>query len=571
MRQEILSAIAQIEAQFSFKFVPAAQAKPKSVPGAIQKYAKSCTPSQVVAIMDTTLFSSGKEGFLFTETHFYNSFAAKTPVQLDNVTGVKLAGKDHVEFTYKGGKKETLFTSIYAPYIHDIFDAILKQTRKRPKAQKKAEEPKAAAPKADSLEAAVAQMLAGQKSKKETPAPEAQSPAQLVETGKRELDAKHYDAAREAFRKAAEQGSAEGAYRLGRMYHDAQGMEKDDVQAVEWYRKAADQGYALAQNALGRMYDKGWGVTKNYSDAFHWYRKAAEQGLAVAQFNVGNMYYHGDGVPGDYSMAREWYEKAAAQGNAKAMYGLGQIYENGKGVKEDKAEAVKWYRMAAEKGHEKAKEALERLEKKDQAPEQGDASSLFSLQEAIARQLAKQGAVSTPPEEVKEPETPEEPEPEKTPAGKTPTVDPQAEKLLSEGLKEYRTGNYGAASRAFQKAANLDHPYAWFNLGVIYEKGRGVSRNLSTAFRWYLKAAEANIAEAQYNVGQMYYLGEGTDADQDKAFEWYLKAAEAGIAEAQAMVGAIYQGHKDLEQARMWLQKAADQGLEAAKGALEKL
>ena len=45
--------------------------------------------------------------------------------------------------------------------------------------------------------------------------------------------------------KAAERGDANAQYRLGNCY--AEGMEKNDAEAVKWYRKAAEQGNDDAQ------------------------------------------------------------------------------------------------------------------------------------------------------------------------------------------------------------------------------------------------------------------------------------------------------------------------------------
>jgi TPR repeat protein len=44
----------------------------------------------------------------------------------------------------------------------------------------------------------------------------------------------------------AEHGDAEAQYNLGILYHDGQGVPRDDAEAVKWYRKAAEQGNALA-------------------------------------------------------------------------------------------------------------------------------------------------------------------------------------------------------------------------------------------------------------------------------------------------------------------------------------
>ena len=40
---------------------------------------------------------------------------------------------------------------------------------------------------------------------------------------------------------------------------NAQGVPKDEAEAVRWYRKAAEQGLAHAQNNLGSLYVYGAG------------------------------------------------------------------------------------------------------------------------------------------------------------------------------------------------------------------------------------------------------------------------------------------------------------------------
>jgi TPR repeat protein len=45
-------------------------------------------------------------------------------------------------------------------------------------------------------------------------------------------------------------------------------------------------------------------------------------------------------------------------------------------------------------------------------------------------------------------------------------------------------------ARLWQLAAAQGHPGAAFNLGVLYETGRGVARDVKEAARWYQLAAE---------------------------------------------------------------------------------
>lgn len=68
----------------------------------------------------------------------------------------------------------------------------------------------------------------------------------------------------------AEQGDADGQWRLGLLYHHGQGVPHDDEEAVRWYRLAADQGHAGGQVSLGFMYDAGLGVPQDYGEAVRW-------------------------------------------------------------------------------------------------------------------------------------------------------------------------------------------------------------------------------------------------------------------------------------------------------------
>jgi TPR repeat protein len=173
------------------------------------------------------------------------------------------------------------------------------------------------------------------------------------------------------FRKAADQGNADGQYKLGFIFYNGQGVPQDYAEAMKWFRKAVDQGDADAQNALGAMYYHGYGVPKDYAEAMKWYRKAVNQGNAEAQSNIGGMYANGEGVPQDYAEAAKWYRKAADQGNADGQVGVGVMYQIGQGVPKDDAEAMKWYRKAADQGDADAQEDITRLnEERDAAAQQ---------------------------------------------------------------------------------------------------------------------------------------------------------------------------------------------------------
>lgn len=146
----------------------------------------------------------------------------------------------------------------------------------------------------------------------------------------------------------ANQGDVTAQSRLGKMFKNGFGVEKNDVIAVRWFRKAANQGDVISKYNLGLMYYHGYGVEQNYENALQFYLEAAEKGHANAQLNLGIMYYNGIGVIKDYKQAVNWYHKAAKQQQARSQRNLGLMYQRGLGVEKNYKKAIFWYRKAAE-------------------------------------------------------------------------------------------------------------------------------------------------------------------------------------------------------------------------------
>ena len=67
-------------------------------------------------------------------------------------------------------------------------------------------------------------------------------------------------------------------------------------------------------------------------------------------------------------------------------------------------------------------------------------------------------------------------------------------------------------TRNFRKNVELakrGDALAQLNVGVAYDTGHGVEKDLEQALSWYRKAAEQGYAKAQYNLGLNYYIGKG--------------------------------------------------------------
>jgi uncharacterized protein len=127
----------------------------------------------------------------------------------------------------------------------------------------------------------------------------------------------------------------------------------------------------------------------------------------------------------------------------------------------------------------------------------------------------------------------------------------------------YNRGDYATALHLISALAGQGDADAQFNLGLLYNKGKGVTQNYVEALKWYGLAADQAHPGAQLNLGVMYKNGKGVPQDYAEAVKWYRLAADQGIAEAQYNMGIMYKNGqgvpKDYVQAHMWFNLAASQ------------
>ena len=104
-------------------------------------------------------------------------------------------------------------------------------------------------------------------------------------------------------------------------------------------------------------------------------------------------------------------------------------------------------------------------------------------------------------------------------------------------------------------AAIKAFPPAQYSMGVLYDKGLGVTENKSTALLWYYAAAENNYAKAQYNLGVFFLRGIGTSVNLKEANLWFSKAAQQGLGQAAKILITLSQvkdsGSQSLNKVRL--------------------
>lgn len=130
----------------------------------------------------------------------------------------------------------------------------------------------------------------------------------------------------------------------------------------------------------------------------------------------------------------------------------------------------------------------------------------------------------------------------------------------------------GTALRLWQPLAESGHVDAQFNMGLLYDNGVGVERDLARAAEWYRRAAEAGDRTAQSYLGEMYARGHGVETDYAEAVEWYRKAALQRDGLAAYNLGILYASGRGVPvddiYAYAWLSVAEASG-QSTNGVLE--
>ena len=157
-------------------------------------------------------------------------------------------------------------------------------------------------------------------------------PGQALRAGLADLKSGNADASVVALTYAADGGETIARWKLGEMYADGQGVQRDDIKAYHYF------------NQLVEDYDEDQPDRRNLS--------------AISNAFVAVGVYCLDGIPNsdvrpDPERAHELFQYAATIfGNPNAQYNLAQMYIVGSGgLSKDNITAIRWLAVAAQKGH----------------------------------------------------------------------------------------------------------------------------------------------------------------------------------------------------------------------------
>ena len=140
------------------------------------------------------------------------------------------------------------------------------------------------------------------------------------------------------------------------------------------------------------------------------------------------------------------------------------------------------------------------------------------------------------------------------------------------GYDAAKIGDYETALKEWRPLAEKKNALAQYQIGLLYQHGKGVFKNLVKAATLYQLAAEQNLASAQSSLGNFYLSGRGVKQDFKKALYWSKRAAFQGEVTAQTRLAFVLRYGKgtkrNIPESLIWYKKAAEQGYVPAQDSL---
>jgi len=245
-------------------------------------------------------------------------------------------------------------------------------------------------------------------------------------------------------------------------------LDQDYESAMKIFKPLAKKGNSEAIYYIKLIEKTGYRSKSSYKDGKDAYlrndfelaleilKPLAEEGDSWSQYILSLMYESGQGVEKNQEESIKWLILAAESGVPKIQYDLGIRYFYGYGIEQNYNEAAKWWELSANAGI---------------------ADSQYNL-----------------------------------------------------GLMYYRgigiTKDKNKARILIEKAAKQEHDKAQHRLAMIYALD---DEDFITSLNWLEESAKKNNVEAQYNLGVFYERGYGVTKDLNKAKKWFQLAADQGL------------------------------------------
>lgn len=321
----------------------------------------------------------------------------------------------------------------------------------------------------------------------------------------------HPKSYKEAFQRydelASLNGNSSAQHMLGFMYATGIGgaVERDQAKALMYHTFAALGGNTKSQMTVGYRHHTGVGVSRNCNEAAYWYKEVADKAIA----------YSRSGPPGGQALQKDVFRIADESGG---VYGEGAsvvssgVYANKAGPSSDQHAAfddvLEYLDLMSRKGDVKATFSLGRLHYDGSRTMKRNLRAARAYFMIVARKYwAKDGSVIADDSSV---------------------------------IK------FAAKSAGY--------------LGRMFLRGEGMEQSFDKALTWFRRGLTNGDALCEYELGLMYQEGLGVRKDIMTAADYFKEAANQDLASAQIRLGQLFLDQGDVQTATRYLEVAARHG-----------
>ncbi len=541
MRRWIEYAVENYRSKNSFGFQLAKDLKERQVSQAIEKYAKIVKPEEVVALMDTTVFRSGKTGFLFTERYLYGDrYKDEGPIELMFLEKAEVRPENNscCVLTYEDGRTREVDVSVFLDVV-DVLNMMIRQRKQHEGDEEEGEHLQEADQKerAEFEKAAVSvaparitervgmdgneDLVRSRRAAEDADTPEsaggAGAAAEATEGGR--MEENQAEGAKTAIEVTEKTGGfpaievTEGSGESEQEEHlpieiiqleDLTDLEDlEDIEDIDGSDDLDESEVQFGQEDLsGTEQSEGSGLAdaQSYEQAL----KLAEEGDGASMYRLAEMYYEGVQTDKDVKQALRWFRESAKAEYVPAMLRMMQFYRDGEQVKQNFQLSMSWVKKAAATG---------------------DPRGQFALADAYIYGLAGRQDVDAGLAILGE---------------RAALGDESAERLVEKVLEDIQD----ARERFDAGIRNPSTASGYYEMGMYCQKGDGYYTYPREAAEYFQKAAEKEHVDAQYQLACAYYYGEGVKKNEELCVQWLEKAAAKSHKEAMELLNGIQEKQK---------------------------
>lgn len=541
MRRWIEYAVENYRSKNSFGFQLAKDLKERQVSQAIEKYAKIVKPEEVVALMDTTVFRSGKTGFLFTERYLYGDrYKDEGPIELMFLEKAEVRPENNscCVLTYEDGRTREVDVSVFLDVV-DVLNMMIRQRKQHEGDEEEGEHLQEADQKerAEFEKAAVSvaparitervgmdgneDLVRSRRAAEDADTPEsaggAGAAAEATEGGR--MEENQAEGAKTAIEVTEKTGGfpaievTEGSGESEQEEHlpieiiqleDLTDLEDlEDIEDIDGSDDLDESEVQFGQEDLsGTEQSEGSGLAdaQSYEQAL----KLAEEGDGASMYRLAMMYYNGEQTDKDVKQALSWFRESAKEEYVPAMLRMMQFYRDGEQVKQNFQLSMSWVKKAAATG---------------------DPRGQFALADAYIYGLAGRQDVDAGLAILGE---------------RAVLGDESAERLMEKVLGDIQD----ARERFDAGIRNPSTASGYYEMGMYCQKGDGYYTYPREAAEYFQKAAEKEHVDAQYQLACAYYYGEGVKKNEELCVQWLEKAAAKSHKEAMELLNGIQEKQK---------------------------